>query len=76
MSHRSRRARQHQRTSIKQVHERSGETLSLGFPPLGVLSFLKGSEKFRVEPIEGMDWLPGRELDYSQAQTKRVAIVA
>lgn len=38
--------------------------------------FLKGSEKFRVEQIEGMGWLLGREPDYSQVQTKPVAAVA
>lgn len=38
--------------------------------------FLKSSEKFRKEQIEGMGWLLGREPDYSQAKTKPVAAVA
>lgn len=38
--------------------------------------FLKGSEKFRKEQIEGMGWLLGKEPDYSQAQTKPIAGVA
>ncbi|KIW12236.1 hypothetical protein PV08_09512 [Exophiala spinifera] len=38
--------------------------------------FLKGSEKFRREQIEGMGWLLGRNPDYAQAQTTPIAAVA
>ena len=37
--------------------------------------FLKGSEKFRREQVEGMGWLLGREPDFAKVKTAAVAAV-
>lgn len=39
----------------------------------GFFPFLKGSEKFRQEQVDGMGWLLGREPDFSKVVTKAVA---
>lgn len=39
----------------------------------GFFPFLKSSEKFRKEQVEGMSWLLGREADFSKVLTKGVA---
>ncbi|ETI20680.1 hypothetical protein G647_07022 [Cladophialophora carrionii CBS 160.54] len=46
-----------------------------GLPHLhwGFFPFLKGSEKFRKEQVEGMAWLLGREADFTNVQTAAVA---
>lgn len=35
--------------------------------------FLKGSEKFRVEQVEGMGWLLGKAPDFSKVVSKASA---
>ena len=39
----------------------------------GFFPFLKGSEKFRKEQVEGMGWLLGREPDFEKVKTAAVA---
>jgi acetyl esterase/lipase len=39
----------------------------------GFLPFLKSSEKFRKEQVEGMGWLLGQEPDFSKVMVKAVA---
>ena len=46
-----------------------------GFPysPWGFFKFLKSSEKFRAEQVEGMSWLLGRTPDFSKVVTSAKA---